>query len=309
MPLTNAQAQLLSEEALLAGLVENDPKRIQLARRLPFYAVGGDRLAVPRVTSGNLGTAVWDTGGTAISDTSAVPSDPDVTFPLKLLVTSFKVNATAEYDMSNVNDQVEVQMVAAVKRLYYKFWETFNTGDNSANPQEFDGLRRLVASGQTVTARDGAGGVPALRELDQLVGKITTNGGRPHVLYTSRKGAEAIRRAHYRASVTPETIEMRIEDADGSTRVMPVLAWDGIPVLVDDQVPSDETSNNDTSIYALVLGREGIYGVIPEGFQGRMIRANRALVDGKGQDCWVAYWPVGVALESQGGVARLQQVG
>lgn len=309
MALTNSQAQLLSEEALLSGLVENDPKRIQLARRLPFFAMAGDRLAVPRVTNANLGTAIWDAGGSAVSDTSAIPSDPNVTFPLKLLVTSFKVNTTAEADLSNVNDQVEVQTVAAVKRLYYKFWETFNTGDNSANPQEFDGVRRLVASGQTITARDGAGGIPALRELDQLIGKITTNGGRPHVLYTSRKGAEAIRRAHFKAAVTPEMIDMRIEDADGSTRTMPVLAWDGIPILVDDQVPNNETSNNYTSIYALVLGTEGIYGVIPEGFQGRMIKAQRVLVDGKAQDGWVVFWPVGVALEAQGGVARLQQVG
>lgn len=309
MALTNAQAQLLSTEALLAGLVENDPKRIQLARRLPFFALSGDRLAVPRVTNANLGTAIWDAGGSAISDTPAVPDDPNVSFPLKLLVTSFKMNYTAEEDMSNVNDQVEVQTVAAVTRLYYKFWETFNTGNNSANPQEFDGVQRLVPSGQTITARDGAGGIPALRELDQLIGKITTNGGRPHVLYTSRKGAEAIRRAHFKAAVTPEMIDMRIEDSDGSTRTMPVLAWDGIPILVDDQVPSNETSNNYTSIYALVLGREGIYGVIPEGFQGRMIKAQRVLGDGKAQDGWVVFWPVGVALESQGGVARLQQVG
>lgn len=309
MPLTNTQAQLLSDDAVLSGLVENDPKRIQLARRLPFFAMAGDRLTVPRVTNANLGTAIWDAGGTAIGDTPAVPSDPNVSFPLKLLVSTFKMNYTAEYDMSNINDQVEVQTVAAVKRLYYKFWETFNTGDNSANPQEFDGLRRLIPAGQTITARDGAGGIPALREIDQLIGKITTNGGRPHVLYTSRKGLEAIRRAHYRAQVTPDEIEMLVEDADGSQRVVPTLAFGGVPVLVDDQVPNNETANNYTSIYALVLGTEGIYGVIPQGFEGRMIKVERALVDGKAQDGWVVFWPVGVALESQGGVARLQQVG
>ncbi|MCE9583169.1 MAG: phage major capsid protein [Planctomycetes bacterium] len=309
MPLTNTQALLLSNDALLAGLVENDPKRIQLSRRLPFYALAGDRLTVPRVTNANLGTALWDAGGTALSDTPAVPNDPNVSFSLKLLATSFKVNYTAEYDMSNVNDQVEVQTVAAVKRLYYKFWETFNTGDNSVNVQEFDGLRRLVVSGQTLTARDGAGGIPALRELDQLIGKITTNGGRPHVFYTSRKGAEAIRRAYYREQVTPETVLMQVEDADGASRTVSALAFDGIPVVVDDQVPNNETSNSYTSIYALVLGREGIYGVIPRGSEGRMIQAARVLIDGKGQDGWIAYWPVGVALESQAGVARLQQVG
>ncbi|NUN50366.1 MAG: hypothetical protein HUU15_16255 [Candidatus Brocadiae bacterium] len=309
MPLSNTQASLLSDEQLLSNLVENEPKRIQFALRFPFYAIGGDRLTVPRVTAANLGTAVWDEGGSAISDTSAVPSSPNVTFPLKLVATSFKVNDTAEALMSSVNDQVETQSVAAIKRLYYKFWGTFNTGNSSLNPEEFDGLRQLVSSGQTLTARDGAGGIPSLRELDQLVGKITANGGRPHVLYTSRKGAESIRRAYYRAGITPEMKATTSEDVDGSRREIPGLAFDGIPVVVDDLVPNDEGSGSQTSIYALVVGREGLYGVIPRGFGGRMFRIQAGDVDGKGQRSWVVSWPVSVALESQSGVARLQKVG
>ena len=309
MPLTKPQALLLSDDAQLGKLVENEPRRIQLAQMLPFYPVAGDRITVPRVTNANLGSAIWDTGGAAISDTPAIPTDPNASFSLKLLVSAFKVNGTAEYDMLDTRIQVSVQVVGAVKRLYYKFWETVNLGDASANPQEFEGLRRLVTTGQTLTARGGAGGIPALRELDQLVGLITANGGRPHVLYTSRKGAEAIRRAYYRAQIAPETVRLSVEDAGGGTRSVDVLAFDGIPVIVDDQVPSNETANNYTSIYALVLGTEGLYGVVPSGFEGDMIRAEKVLVNGLCQDSWVVYWPVGLALESQAGVARLQQVG
>lgn len=309
MPLTNTQALLLSDDAQLGRLVENEPRRIQMAQMLPFFPVAGDRITIPRVTNANLGTAIWDAGGTAISDTPAIPTDPNASFSLKLLVSSFKINGTAEYDMLDTRIQVTAQVVGAVKRLYYKFWETVSLGDNSLNPQEFDGLRRLVTSGQTLTARGGAGGIPALRELDQLVGLITANGGRPHVLYTSRKGAEAIRRAYYRAQISPETVRLTVEDGGDGSRTLDVLAFDGIPVVVDDQVPSNETSSNYTSIYALVLGREGLYGVIPSGFEGDMIRAEKVLVDGLCQESWVAYWPVGLALESQAGVARLQQVG
>ena len=309
MPLTNAQARLLSNDQKLSSLVENEPKRVQFERRFPFYAIAGDRLTVPRVTAANFGTAIWDAGGSAISDTPAVPTDPNVSFSLKLVVTAFKVNDTTEPIMSAISDQVEVQTVAAIKRLYYKFWETFNVGNSSTNPQEFDGLRQLVPSGQTITARDGAGGIPSLRELDLLVGKILTNGGRPHFLYTSRKGEEAIRRAYYRARVAPEMLDLHVQDADGSARIISVLAFDGIPVIVDDQVPCNEGTGSQTSIYALVVGKEGIYGVIPRGFEGRMIRAQRVLVDGKAQDSWVVFWPVSVALESQAGVARIDRVG
>lgn len=304
MPLTPTQSLLLSNDALLPGLVENEPKRVQLARRLPFRSVAGDRITVPRVTNANLGTAVWDEGGGAISDTPAVPTSPNTSFSLKLLATSFKVNTTADALYSNVNNQAEVQAAAAARRLSYKYWETVNLGDSTANPGEFDGLRVLATSGQTITARDGAGGIPALRELDRLIGKITSNDGRPHVLYTSRKGADAIRRAYYRAQVTPDSVEMAVDG--GRVRV---LAFDGIPVFVDDQVPDDEGSSGQTSIYALVFGTGGLYGVIPRGFEDRMIRAERATVDGKGQEFWVVFWPVGLALECQGGVARLQRVG
>lgn len=300
MPLSNTLAGLLSEKALREGLVETEPKRIGLMDLLPFFPVFGDALEVPRVTAANFGSAAWDTGGAAVSDTSAVPTDPNASFPLKLLVTAFKMNFVPEKDYSNVNDQVEVQQRAAVQRLYYKFFETLNVGDNSANPQEFDGLRRLVTSGQTLTARGGAGGIPALRELDQLVGLIKTNGGRPDALYTSRKGYEAIKRAHYRAQVPLGSVERR-------GAVLP--AFDGVPIVVDDQVPDNETANNYTSVYALVLGRNGLYGIVPEGYEKRMVRMDRTFVSGLGQESWVVWWPVGLALEAVTGAARLQQVG
>lgn len=309
MPLSNTSALLLSDQALLKALVEDDPKRIQLAKRMEFHPIAGNRLSVPRVTNASLGTAVWDGGGTSISDTSATPTNPNASFPLKLLVSAFKANFTAEFDMSDQVDQIEVQTIAAVTRVYYKFWETVNIGDNSARPEEFDGLRRLVTTGQTLTARGGAGGIPALRELDQLLGLIRTNGGRPHVLYTSRKGLEAIKRAHYRAQVAPETILTSVPGAGGEPVMVRVPAFEGIPILVDDLVPSDETANGYTSIYALVLGKEGLYGVVPAGYETRMIRAEKTLVDGFGQESWVVWWPVGLALEAATGVARLQQVG
>jgi hypothetical protein len=310
MPLTDTQAALLSNDSLLKGLLENDPKRIQLAGLMPFYATSGDRLTIPRVTAANLGTAIWDTGGIAIADTSAIPSSPNIAFPLKLLVTSFRVNGTAELDMSNVNDQVEIQILAAVKRMIYQFWATFNTGNASANPQEFDGLRRLAVSGQTITARGGSGGTPSLSELDQLVGLVKGNGGHPSVLYTSRKGFEAIRRAHWKQGITPETIDVPVADGRTGSPTSKIMAFNGLPILVDDNVPNDETANNYTSIYALVLGRgDGVYGIIPEQCKTEMIRAAKTLVDGKGQDTYVVYWPVSIALESETGIARMQQVG
>lgn len=310
MPLTNDQALRLSNDAFLRGLIENESKRIQMAHLLPFFEIEGDKLTVPRVTSANLGTAVWDAGATAVSDTPAAPTDPNVSFSLKLLISSFKNNYTAQYDMSNVNNQETVQIQAAIRRMLYEFWAKFNLGNTGANPEEFNGLRQLVTGGQTITANGGAGGQPTLAEFDLLVGLIKANDGRPHVLYSSRLGYEAWKRAHYALQTIPNEFEnLDVPDAQNGIRIVRVPCWDGIWWVIDDNCPNNETVNNFTSVYALVLGKDGLHGIVPQGTKESMFRVARSLVDGKAQDVEVIYWAVGLALQSEVAVARLQQVG
>ncbi|MCE9583168.1 MAG: hypothetical protein K8T20_11810 [Planctomycetes bacterium] len=310
MPLTNTQALLLSNDAFLQGLVENDPKRIQMSNLLPFFEIDGDKLTIPRVTNANLGTAIWDAGGTAVSDTPAVPTSPNATFSLKLLISAAKTNYTAQYDMSNVNDQEGVQINAAIRRMLYQFWTTLNTGNEGTNPQEFNGLRQLVVAGQTITANAGAGGQPTLAEFDQLMALVKSADGRPTVLYSSRKGFDSWKKAHYALSTVPAEYEMmEIPVAGGGSRMIKVPCWDGVPWVIDDNVPNDEQpSGTNTSVYALVLGQDGLHGIVPQGTKDSMFRVARTLIDGKAQDTNTLYWAVGLALAAEQAVARLQKV-
>lgn len=311
MPLTNAQALLLSNDAFIKGLIENESKRIQMAHLLPFFEIEGDKLTVPRVTSANLGTAVWDAGATAVSDTPAVPTSPNVSFALKLLISSFKNNYTSQYDMSNVNNQETVQIQAAIRRMLYEFWAKYNTGNETANPQEFNGLRQLVTVGQTITANGGAGGQPTLAEFDTLIGLIKANDGRPHVLYSSRKGYESWKKAHYALQTVPNEFEnLEVPDAQNGIRFVRVPCWDGIWWVIDDNVPNDELpSGTNTSVYAIVLGKDGLHGIVPQGTKESMFRVARSLVSGVAQDVEVVSWAVGLALQSEVAVARMQKVG
>lgn len=219
MPLTNTQALLLSNDAFFRGLTENDPKRIQLAHLLPYHEIDGDKITIPRVTNANLGTATWDAGGTALSDTPAVPTSPNATYSLKLLASAVKNNYTAQYDMSNVNQQDEVQISAAVRRMSYQYFATLNTGNEGSNPQEFNGLRQLVTVGQTITANGGAGGQPTLAEFDQLLSLVKAADGRPTVLYSSQKGFDSWKKAHYAINVVPSDFrEMEVPVAGGGSR-------------------------------------------------------------------------------------------
>lgn len=310
MPLTNAQALLLSNDAYIKGLLEAEPKRIQLSQIFPFFEIDGDKLTVPRVTSANLGTAIFDAGGTAVSDTPAVPTSPDVTYALKLLISSVKSNYTAQYTMSNVNDQEQVQIAAAIRRMMYQFWATFNTGNEGANPQEFNGLQQLATAGQTITANAGAGGVPTLAEFDNLIDLVKSADGRATVLYSNRTGFDAWKKAHYNLNSVPTEFElMELPAPGGGTRMVKVPCWDGIPWVIDDNVPANEQpAGTSTSVYALVLGQEGLHGIVPSGTKSSMFRVGRSLVDGKAQDNLAIYWAVGLALASDQAIARMKQV-
>jgi hypothetical protein len=309
MPLTNTQALLLSQDAFAKGLIENDPKRIQLSHMLPFIEIFGSSLTVPRVTAANLGTATWDAGATNVPDSPAVPTSPNVSFSLKLLISSWAQNFTALYDMSNVNNQDQVQADMTIRRALYAFWTAFNTGNEGSNPQEFNGLRQLVTVGQTITANGGAGGQPTLAEFDALMALVRGNDGRPTVLYSSRKGYDAWRRAHYLVNLVPqEYSDLEVPDGRGGMRTIRVPCWDGTPFLIDDNCPNDEAPGTYTSIYALVLGDKGLHGIIPTGTKDSMFRIAKTLVSGKAQDTDVLYWPVGLALRSETAVARMKQV-
>ena len=102
---------------------------------------------------------------------------------------------------------------------------------------------------------------------------------------------------------------MEIPVAGGGTRLIKVPCWDGVPWVVDDNCPDNEQpAGAGTSVYALVLGQEGLYGIVPKATKNSMFRVARTLVDGVAQDNLTLYWSVGLALANDLSIARLEQV-
>ena len=87
----------------------------------------------------------------SIPEDTKEPNDPNRVHPFAEIATRFEVCYRAQ-DLfsSNVNDQVAVQSALAVRELLYKFWILFESGDAAANPDEFNGLLRLVDPGQVL---------------------------------------------------------------------------------------------------------------------------------------------------------------
>lgn len=311
MPLTKTEGLLLSNDELLAHLLENDGKRIQLAERLPFFPVNGDTLRVERASSSDFGVdPLFDTVPVTVTEGKAVPTSAlEAKFELKLLVQDVIVNDFVAYNQSNVNSQVGVQLEAATRRMLYRFWKGFGTGDTSVNSQEFSGVRKLTPAGQSILTNDTTNYFLDLIDLARLVSKVKSNNGRPHVLWTNPLGYKNIQKAYFDKGLEPEYVMVNVPDSNGGFSQRPCLAFEGIPIYQDEQYPTDETIgtfSNGTSIYAMVLGRGGVYGIVPSSFGQKMIRVKEVLSASSAQTTYRVYWPVGLVLEKEDAVARLQ---
>lgn len=312
MPLTKAQGLLLSNDELLAHLLENAANRIQLAEKLPFFPVNGDTLRVERSSAADFGVdPLFDPVPLTTTEGVAVPTSAlEAKFELKMLVQDVIVEDLVAIDFSNVNSQVGVQLEAATRRMLYKFWRTFGIGDTSANPQEFSGVRKLTSAPQTIQAIDITNFFLDLNDLSRLIAKITANNGRPHCLWTNPLGYKNILFAHYAKGVLPDYVVINVPDSGGGFVPRRVLTFEGTPVYIDEFYPNDETGlgtfTNGTSIYAFVLGRGGLYGIVPASVGRKMIRVKEVLAASTTNTTYRVYWPVGLCLEKEDAIARLR---
>ncbi len=306
MALTNAQALLLSNDQLLAGLLEDEPNRLQFLEMFPYHRVNGDSLRVSRSSAANFGAeGTADSGNVAPSVSQAVPAN--VSFQLTGLVQDFTVAQLHDLSFSNVNSQSQLQITAAIRRVLYKFARLFIQGD-TATAGEFDGLRKLVTAGQTIQVAAGTG--LKLTHMQDLVTKIKANNGREHVFFASTTGISKLKESYWKSGIDPAVVTLNAPDSNGGTKRRECLAFDGAPVLnIEDTFqPNNEsysTVTAGTSIWAAVLGPTGLHGIVPESLGERFIRIRRVLESTAATRLRV-YWPVSLVLQTTTALARLQ---
>lgn len=310
MPLTNAEALTLSRNEVFRHLIENAPERHQLAAIMPHYEIDGDRIAIPRVTPAGLGTADFILANGAVADTPATPTTPNVTFSLKLLATAYRTNKVPQRVMSTQIDQDATQAEAGAKRLLYRWSSAVFQGNETLLPQEFNGTQVLTTPAQTVIANGGAGGQPTLAEFDQMYSRIRVDNGVPMYFLGNRHGYEAWKRAHYALNSVPNVFAWEeLPAPDGGTRRVACFYHDAAKWIIDDGIPNNEQpTGTGTSVYAVVLGRSGLFGILPKGSRDSMIQIEKTLVNGSAQDYTLMTWCVGLALAAETAIARLQNI-
>lgn len=297
MPLLKAEAEKLSQNQVVQGIVEEIITVNEMFGLLPFASVSGKAYLYKRENA--LPTVDFlDPNDTVNEDAGTFT---EVVTKLRILIGDVDVDKFLSETMSDTEDQLGTQIGLKAKALARKFQQTVVTGDNGTNAKEFDGIQLLTVAGQKIVA--GVNGAAlTMSLLDQLIDAVPN---KPDFL-VMRSGTRRAYLALLRA-------------ASGNTAAMiqhpnfevPILAHNGVPIIVNDFLPGNETtgsSNVTCSVYAVRANElDGLHGLYGGGSAGVRIESV-GTVQNKDAVRTRLKWYVGLALKSTKSTARLSGI-
>ena len=309
MPLLKVEAEKLSQNEMVSGIIEEIIERDDLFSVLPFTRINGKAYVYHRETAN---------GVTAAGSSGALPSflDPNDTVPegaaefleiitkLRIIAGDVDVDKFLQEVESDTNDQLSIQIGQKAKALGRIYHDALVNGDSTVNTKQFDGLRKIssdIGGAQTINAGTNGGSL-TLSMLDQLLDSVL-NGA--DVILMRRGTLRAFRNLLRAASGTSAAEYMM--PAFGR----PMLTHNGVPIIVNDFLPANETLGTGTglcSIYALRTneadGIHGLYGGSNAGIRVESV----GTVQNKDADRVRLKWYAGLALKSTKSIGRLQGV-
>ena len=180
MALTLAEAAKLSNDMLLAGVIETIIYESPVLQILPFIEIVGNGLTYNRENAAAT-AAFYDVGDTWAEST---PTFAQVTATLKILGGDADVDNFLAVTRSNIQDLEAAIVQLKGKAVQLKFDDSFINGDTAVDAKAFDGIDKLCASGQTVSMGTN-GATLTLEKLDELIDKVKS--GKPGILLMSRR--------------------------------------------------------------------------------------------------------------------------
>ncbi|TSP13947.1 major capsid protein [Cupriavidus campinensis] len=297
MPLLRVEAERLSNNQLVAGIIEEIIERDDLFAILPFTGINGKAYVYNRENT--LAGASW------LDPNDVVPEEAstfqEVVAKLRILAGDVDIDKFLQATMSDTNSQIVTQLAAKAKGVAREFHRTLMLGDSATNAKEFDGLPKLVSGSQTISA--GAnGGSLTLAMLDELCDAVPKGAD---VLMMRRGTIRAYRNLLRATSGTDAVMQM----LDNFGR--PMLTHNGVPIIMNEFSPGTEdqgTATDTCSVYALRLNElDGLHGIYGGGNAGIVVE-NLGTVQNKDATRIRMKWYTGLALKSTKSVARLKGV-
>jgi hypothetical protein len=290
MPLLKEEAEKLSNNQLISGVITEIIDRDELFAVLPFTQVNGKAYVYNR--EGELATAAWLDPNEEIPESAS--KFVEVTTNLRILAGDVDVDKFLASTMSDTNSQLAIQIAAKAKAVGREFRKVLAEGDHAAQNKQFDGVSKLVAAEQKISAE---GKALTFSMLDELLDMVPL-------------GADCImmRSGTYRAYLSL----LRATSGTNAPLVMmenfgkPMLTHNGVPIIVNDFIAKGEDET--CSIYAMRLNEtDGLHGLYGGGNAGIVVE-NIGTVQNKDATRTRLKWYCGLALKSTKSLAALTNV-
>lgn len=320
MPLLLQDAQNLSNNQLIAGVIEEIIYRDDMFAVLPFTKVNGKAYVYNREST--LASADWLAPNSTTNESAS--SFTEVVQTLKILAGDVDIDKFLQSTMGDTNDQMAVQIAKKAKAVAMAFHRALALGQSglngtpananlTTNANEFDGLPVLASQADAASTalgmpnqliNAGANGGPlTLTLLDQLLDTVP-NGADVIVM---RRGTIRAFRALLRATYGTDAVMQQLENFG-----RPMLTHNGVPVIMNEYLSGTETMGTTTSatcsVYALRLneqdGLHGLYG----GDNAGLVVENIGTVQNKDATRIRIKWYCGLALKSTRSIGQLQGV-
>jgi HK97 family phage major capsid protein len=228
----------------------------------------------------------------------ATPTFTSHTAYLSILGGDADVDNFLQATYADTNDLEAEVLSLRAKAVAHKFAETFVIGDTATDANSFDGIRKLTPVGQTLSMGTNGASI-TLDKLDELIDLIKP--GTPEVLLMSRRTRRQLKTLR---RTTGPIIESSITQFGQQLET-----YEGIPVVIDDFMPDNETQGSSgtiaSSVYALKTGMSaGVMGLQHGGLTIETVGE----LETKDATRHRIKWYAGMALMSTLGIARLQGI-
>lgn len=308
MPLLREQADKLSQNDVVVGLIEEIITVNQVFEVIPFVGVNGKAYLYKRenaLESNPAANGGQGSGGKFQHPNEIIDEDAasftEVITKLRILVGDVDVDNFIQETESDTEDQLATQISLKVKLLARKFQDALVNGNTNVINTQFDGMKAICAAAdmanQIITP--AAAQPLSFDNLDALLDKLPNGAD----FLQMRSGTRRAYVAACRAVGGNDAVMIQLPNFG-----KPVLTHNGVPILINDYLPANETlgaNNNTTSVYAVraneLDGLHGLYGGKSAGLRVE----NVGTVQNKDAVRTRVKWYCGLALKSTKSMARL----
>jgi hypothetical protein len=183
------------------------------------------------------------------------------TLTYRLLGDSFTVDNFLKKTSPAGFDLIQNEGTKKMKFMANKFVRTFVKGDETSDPKEFNGLKNRVTSAQTITQSAGA---MTLAKLDETMDAVM---GGTNLLIMNKIARRKLETLVSTNTSVWDTITLAqfgaSFDVDLVTGNRHISRYKGVPIIVfdDSSILDYSEPTSTTSIYAIRLGEDGVFGV------------------------------------------------